>query len=30
MMAATGAPTGGAPSHHRGTEELFPAWQPLR
>ena len=30
MLTAGGAPTGGAPAHRPGTEEIFPAWQPLR
>jgi TolB protein len=30
MMTAGGTPVGGAPTHRRGTEEIFPAWQPLR
>lgn len=30
MMTAGGAPAGGAPAHRRGTEDIFPAWQPLR
>ena len=30
MMTASGAPVGGAPAHHRGSEEIFPAWQALR
>lgn len=30
MMAASGAPSFGAPGHLAGTQENFPAWQPLR
>jgi Tol biopolymer transport system component len=30
MMTAGGTPVGGAPAHRRGSEEIFPAWQPLR
>jgi TolB protein len=30
MMTASGSPTGGAPTHRRGSEEIFPAWQALR
>jgi Tol biopolymer transport system component len=30
MMTAGGTPIGGAPAHRRGSEEIFPAWQPLR
>jgi WD40 repeat protein len=30
MMTAGGAPAFGAPRHVAGTQELFPAWQPLR
>lgn len=30
MMTAGGAPAGGGPRHRPGTEEIFPAWQPLR
>jgi Tol biopolymer transport system component len=30
MMTAGGVPIGGAPTHRRDTEEIFPAWQPVR
>jgi TolB protein len=30
MMTAGGTPIGGAPTHRPGSEEIFPAWQPLR
>jgi len=30
MMTASGVPIAGAPRHLRGTQELFPAWGPLR
>lgn len=30
LMTATGVPISGAPRHLAGTQELFPAWQPLR
>jgi len=30
MMTATGVAISGAPRHVAGTQELFPAWQPLR
>ncbi|HEX3240502.1 MAG TPA: hypothetical protein VHR18_10250 [Solirubrobacterales bacterium] len=30
MMTAAGAPAFGAPRHLAGSQELFPAWQPLR
>jgi Tol biopolymer transport system component len=29
MMTSGGVPAGGAPRHRSGTEEIFPAWQPL-
>lgn len=30
MMTARGTPTGGAPRHRAGANEIFPRWQPLR
>lgn len=30
MTTPSGAPASGAPEHRRGSEEIFPAWQPLR
>jgi len=30
MMSAGGGPSSGAPRHLAGTQEWFPAWQPLR
>jgi hypothetical protein len=29
MMTTSGGVAGGAPTHRRGSEEIFPAWQPL-